>query len=146
MCHLWNNSSSLPRPQWHYFSQSAEFPWAEWAQHLPGKVFFSSPLGSVRTQGNSKPYKLEIVSVCKRDCVCVYECMSDCLYASRRGGGLCFDSIRCTGFNLPTSFTSFSQSCIVHMKTEQGDKERKLFLNNEGRPVCFQDLRTLPLT
>lgn len=34
-------------------------------------------------------------------CVCVYECMSDCLYASQRGGGLCLDSIRCTCFNLP---------------------------------------------
>lgn len=41
---------------------------------------------------------------------CVYECVSEYLHASQRGGGLCFDSIRCTDFDLPSLTLSQSHA------------------------------------
>lgn len=49
--------------------------------------------------------------------MCAYEYMSECLYASQRGGGLCFDSIRCTGFNLPPLQLSLQ---VMHRSYEKG--------------------------
>lgn len=108
-----------------------------------GKSFFFSP-GLCENFGQFQT-KLEIVSVCTHDCVCVYECMSDCLYASRRGGGLCFDSIRCTDSNLPLLHLSLSVMHHSYENEAERQRDRKLFLNNKRQPVCFQDL-TLPLT
>lgn len=138
--HLWNNSFSFPDHSGTASLSLQNFPELNKLSICLRKSFFFSP-GLCENSG-----QFQIIQTgdceCMQAwlCVCVYKCMPP-----RGAEVLCFDSIRCTGFNLPL-FNSLSKSCIVHMKTEQTQRKKELFLNNKRQPVCFQVWRTLPLT
>lgn len=76
------------------------------------------------------------VSECAYVCVC--ECMSECSYASQRGGGQCLDSIRCTGFNLPLLFNLLSKLYILHLNTKHRQEKK---LNNKRTTCMFPILK-----
>lgn len=110
-----------------------------------GKSFFFSP-GLCANFGQFQT-KLEIVSVCTHDCVCVS--MNVCLtvYMPLGGAEACVLTVSGVQTLISPFFISLSLSVMHHSYENEAEtqRDRKLFLNNKRQPVCFQDL-TLPLT